>query len=44
MTYLHIIEEFIMTIYHQSNIARSEGVENNAKKAGHVVSAVSFLK
>lgn len=44
MTYLHTIKEFIMTIYHQSNITRFEEARNNARRAANIVLAVSFPK
>lgn len=44
MTYLHTIKEFIMTIYHQSNITRFEEARNNARRAADIVLAVSFPK
>ena len=42
MTYLHTIKEFIMTIYHQSNITRFEEVQNNARRAANIVLAVDL--
>lgn len=44
MTYLHTIKEFIMTIYHQSNITRVEEVHNNARRAANIVLAVNLPK
>lgn len=44
MTYLHTIKEFIMTIYHQSNITRVEEVHNNARRAANIVLAVNVPK
>lgn len=42
MTYLHTIKEFIMTIYHQSNVTRFEEVQNNARRAANIVLAVNL--
>lgn len=44
MTYLHTIKEFIMTIYHQSNVTRFEEVHNNARRAANTVLAVDLPK
>lgn len=44
MTYLHTIKEFIMTIYHQSNVKRFEEVQNNGRRAANIVLAVNLPK
>lgn len=44
MTYLHTIKDFIVTIYHQSNVTRFEEVQNNARRAANIVLAVNLPK